>query len=338
MKKDTSPILSLSSLVIGYRSGRSSIPLLPPLSAAAEKGELIAIIGRNGIGKSTLIKTLAGVHPALSGDVIYFGTGIKEHSGAELARKVGFISTEIVRGGHMTVYELVALGRYPHTNWFGRISRKDKARIIEAIEMAGLSGFLGRYISELSDGERQKAMIARLLAQDTSVMVMDEPTAFLDIGSRYEILHLLHTLSRKNKKTILFSTHDLHTAISQADKIWLITEQELIEGSPEDLILNGAFDNLFETPHVKFDSESGSYIFKGEESLSIYVEGKGNIKLWTEKAIRRGGFSVSAVKTNPYISVPDTENKKWRLFSKTSILEFDSIYDLLKNISAVSIL
>ena len=338
MKKDKYPILTLDSLVIGYRSGRSIMPLLPPLAAAAEKGELIAVIGRNGIGKSTLLRTLAGVHPSLGGDVVYSGRSIKDHSGAELAKKVGYISTEIVRGGHMTVYELVALGRYPHTNWFGRISRKDNERIIEALEMAGLSGFFGRFISELSDGERQKAMIARLLAQDTTVMVMDEPTAFLDIGSRYEILHLLHTLTRKNKKTILFSTHDLHTAISQADKIWLISEQKLIEGSPEDLILNGAFDTLFETPHVKFDTESGSYIFKGEESLLIFVEGKGNMKLWTEKAIMRAGFSASSVKTNPYIIVPDDASKKWRLVSETSTLEFDTIYDLLKKISPYSIL
>jgi len=334
MKESKHSILSLNSLLIGYRAGRSKIPLLAPLNAAAEKGELVAVIGRNGIGKSTLLRTIAGVHPSLGGEVIYFGKSIKDHSGPELARKVGYISTEIFRGGHMTVYELVALGRYPHTNWLGRITRKDNDKIVGAIEMAGLAGFSGRFISELSDGERQKAMIARLLAQDTSVMVMDEPTAFLDIGSRYEILHLLHLLTRRNRKTILFSTHDLHTAISQADKIWLISDQKLLEGSPEDLIINGAFSNLFETPHVKFDSESGSYIFRGEESTSIYIEGEGNKRLWTEKAIMRGGFSVSGVKTDPYISVPGMENKKWRLVSQASILEFDSIYDLLKRICA----
>ena len=145
-------------------------------------------------------------------------------------------------------------------------------------------------------------MIARILAQDTGIMVMDEPTAFLDIGSKYEILHLLHVLSRESEKTIIFSTHDLHMAISQSDKIWLILDDRLIEGSPEDLMIEGAFDHLFDLSPVHFNSEQGTFSFRSENKGSIYLKGDGNRRHWTEKAIIRAGFSVSDVKTIPYIN------------------------------------
>ena len=122
----------------------------------------------------------------------------------------------------MRIYDLVALGRFPHTNWIGKVTSIDNEIIMDAIEKTSMLPFCNKFISELSDGERQKAMIARILAQDTDIMIMDEPTAFLDIGSKYEILNLLHMLSQKNEKTIIFSTHDMHMAISQSDKIWLI--------------------------------------------------------------------------------------------------------------------
>ena len=165
----------------------------------------------------------------------------------DLAQKVGYISTEIVKVSNMRVYDLVALGRFPHTNWIGKIDMKDHEAIMDAIEKTSMKPLYRKFVSELSDGERQKAMIARILAQDTGIMIMDEPTAFLDIGSKYEILHLMHHLSDKSNKTIIFSTHDLQMAISQSDKIWLILDNELIEGAPEDLMIAGAFDHLFDS-------------------------------------------------------------------------------------------
>jgi iron complex transport system ATP-binding protein len=176
-------------------------------------------------------------------------------------------------------------------------------------------------------------MIARILAQDTGILIMDEPTAFLDIGSKYEILHLMHLLSQKNEKTIIFSTHDLHMAISQSDKIWLILDNKLIEGAPEDLMIQGAFDHLFDSSPVKFNSEHCTFSFRSDERGSLYVDGDGILRHWTEKAINRAGFSVSEVKTIPYIIVPSGNNSNWRLSAYDSTQEFRTIYELVSWLS-----
>ena len=175
------------------------------------------------------------------------------------------------------------------TNWTGKIDSGNHEAIMDALEKTGMVGLIKRFVSELSDGERQRAMISRILAQDTGIMIMDEPTAFLDIGSRYEILHLLHVLAQKNGKTIIFSTHDLHLAISQSDKIWLILDNKLLEGAPEDLLIDGAFDHLFDSSYVQFNSDNGTFSFKKEDRGEIYLEGKGKLRHWTEKAINRAG-------------------------------------------------
>ncbi len=330
METISAKILTLDSLKIGYVSGRSEKVLLPPINATANKGELIAVIGKNGIGKSTLLRTIAGLQLPLGGEILYSGKNIHDYSRIDLAQKVGYISTEIVKVSNMSVYDLVSIGRFPHTNWLGKIDGKNHNAIMNALEKTGLSGFRNRFIAELSDGERQRTMIARILAQDTGLMVMDEPTAFLDIGSKYEILHLLHLLSNKNDKTIIFSTHDLHMAVSQADKIWLIIDNELIEGAPEDLMIRGAFDHLFDSSPVKFNSDNGVFSFRSEEMGSIYLEGEGILKHWTEKAVNRAGYSVSEKLTTPYIIIPSVENKMWHLRYGESSKEFGSVYDLIR--------
>lgn len=247
-------ILSLESLLIGYRSGARTAALLPPLSTGVIKGELIALIGQNGIGKSTLLRTIAGLQAALGGEVLVRGRRISDFSRYELARTIGYISTEPVRVSNMKVIDLVGLGRYPHTNWTGRFEEADHLLVADAIEKTGLTNLTGRFINELSDGERQRAMIARVLAQDAEIIIMDEPTAFLDVRSRYEIIHLLHDLSSARGKTIIFSTHDLITAVNEADRIWLTFSDLFTEGAPEDLINNGSFNRLFGDPAVKFSS------------------------------------------------------------------------------------
>jgi len=329
MGKILKEILSLESLQIGYVTGKKETVLLPPLNASADGGELIAVIGRNGIGKSTLLRTLTGLQKPLGGEIYYDGRSISEYSRMELAQKVGYISTEIVKVSNMTVYDLVALGRFPHTNWIGKIEKKDDEAILDAIEKTAMSSFSRKLISELSDGERQKAMIARILAQDSGIMIMDEPTAFLDIAGKYEIFHLLHKLSTYNNKTIIFSTHDLQMAISQSDKIWLILDNQLIEGAPEDLMLSGAFDNLFHSSSVEFNSYDGTFSFRSEPRSSIYLDGESVKRYWTEKAINRAGIKVSIEKTDPYIIVPSLNNKKWRLVSSTGNYDFISVYELI---------
>jgi len=334
MGESDSNILSINDLVIGYISGKSRKALLPPLNATAGKGELIAVIGRNGIGKSTLLRTLTGLQPGISGSILYYGKSINEYSRISLAREVGYISTEIVKISNMSVYDLVALGRFPHTNWIGKIETEDDKIIESALEKTSMSGFSKKNVSELSDGERQKVMIARILAQDTGIMIMDEPTAFLDIGSRYEIMHLLHQLSRYNKKTIIFSTHDLQMAVNQADKIWLVLDNNLTEGAPEDLIITGAFDHLFDLSLVKFNSNDGSLTFRGEERGLYYIEGEGIIKHWTEEAVKRSGFGISGVRTLPYIKTYPESKNKWQLITTSGSVGFDSIYKLIMHLTS----
>lgn len=336
MNSNSTEILSLRSLEIGYSSGWNKNILLPPLSAHANTGELIAVIGRNGIGKSTLLRTLAGLQPSLGGDILLNGKKLQEYARLELAQKVGYISTEIVKVSNMTVYDLVALGRFPHTNWIGTIDRENHDIILDALEMTNMSGFRNRLISELSDGERQRVMIARTLAQDAGIMIMDEPLAFLDIGSKYEILQLMQQLSLKESKTIIFSTHELNMAINQSDKIWLINKNRIVEGAPEDLGIAGIFDSLFDSETVKFNSLSGTFSFHNKELKRIYLEGEGVFRQWTEKAINRAGYSVSAGKSIPYIIVPSGENSKWQLITDDLSVDFTSLYDLVLRLGKIT--
>ncbi len=322
-------ILSLHSLKIGYTSGSKQNILLYPLNASVCKGEIISVIGRNGIGKSTLLRTLSGLQSPLGGEVFFNKRNISEYSRKEFAQNVGYISTEIIKVANMTVYDLVALGRFPHTNWIGRLSPNDNKIIMDSLEMTSMSVFRNKFISELSDGERQKAMIARILAQDAGIMIMDEPAAFLDIASRYEILHLMHILSQENDKTIIFSTHDLQMALSQSDKIWLMLDNNLMEGAPEDLLIRGVFDNLFESSMIKFNSEKGTFIFPASEKRSVFIEGEGPLKYWTEKAVNRAGYSVSKVKKLPYIKLSAENSGNWQICTRDSSLPFNSIYELI---------
>jgi iron complex transport system ATP-binding protein len=337
MKMHSKEILSLESLKIGYVSGNNENVLLPPLTACANSGELIAVIGRNGIGKSTLLRTLTGLQLPLGGEIFYNARNIRDYSRMELAQKVGYISTEIVKVSNMRVYDLVALGRFPHTNWIGKIELIDHEIILDALKKTSMEAFGRKFVSELSDGERQKSMIARILAQDTSIMVMDEPTAFLDVAGKYDILHLMHLLSRNNGKTIIFSTHDLQMAISQSDKIWLMLDNKLIEGAPEDLMMAGAFDHLFDSSTVLFNSEDGTFSFRSDAKGTIYIEGEGDKRYWTEKAVNRAGFTVSKEKTFPYITLPANSNLCWQLSGHTIIQEFSSIYGLILYLSNESI-
>jgi iron complex transport system ATP-binding protein len=332
MKKNHDIILSLDSLKIGYGSGKNENVLLPPLVAGAKRGELISVIGRNGIGKSTLLRTLTGLQIPLGGDITIGGKNIREYSRMELAQNVGYISTEIIKVNNMSVYDLVALGRYPHTNWTGKLESNDHDVIMDALEKTSMISFRRKFVSELSDGERQKAMIARILAQDTGIMIMDEPTAFLDVASKYEILHLMRMLSRDSDKTIIFSTHDLQMAISQSDKVWLILDSEMTEGAPEDLMIAGAFDHLFNSSTVLFNSDDGTFSFRSDTKGSIFIEGQGKYRHWTEKAINRAGFTVSKEKTFPFVVIPSDNDSQWQLSAKSDVYKFNTIYDLISSL------
>jgi iron complex transport system ATP-binding protein len=327
MKIDNNEILSLQALNIGYISGKRKRELLPPVSATARKGELVAILGRNGIGKSTLLRTIIGLQPALGGRIFIDSRESSEYSRLELARKVGYISTEIVRASNMKVCDLVAIGRFPHTGWTGSNDPEGEVAVASAMDKTGMTGFRNRYISELSDGERQRAMIARVLAQETDILIMDEPTAFLDVSGRYEMIHLMSGLARGGR-TIIFSTHDFNIALNQADKIWLILDNALVEGSPEDLVLSGAFNSLFDPGIVSFNYSDGTFSLLTEKKGKLFVIGEGLPRDWTIKALARSGYTVSDAYSVPYLITPAEVPGKWIIVLADASIEFESIYNL----------
>ncbi|MDA8020919.1 MAG: ABC transporter ATP-binding protein, partial [Thermoanaerobaculia bacterium] len=223
-------------------------------------GELVCLVGPNGAGKSTLMRTLAGMQPALGGEVLLDGADIHRLSARERARRLSVVSTDPVATGLLDVEAVVGLGRYPHTGWSGRLREEDHRIVRWAIAAVGIEDFVHRTVSELSDGERQKVMIARALAQEPQVMVLDEITAFLDLPRRVQMMQLLRQLARSSNRAILLSTHDLDLALRSADTIWLMPrDQPLVVGAPEDLVLGGDFESVFVREGIHFDREQGSF-------------------------------------------------------------------------------
>jgi len=232
-------LIKLEGLEIGYGKSKKASVLSGKIECNVFGGELVSLMGRNGSGKSTLLRTMAGLQNPLGGRIMIKGRPVQEYQRKEIAKILGFVSTEVIRVDGLRVRDMVAMGRYPHTGWFGSLSSVDHEMIDGAIELTSIGELVDRDLDELSDGERQRAMIARTLAQDTEILILDEPTAFLDLTHKYEITLLLGKLAREHGKTILFSTHDLQLSLQEADKIWLMAEDGVIEGAPEDLLAGG---------------------------------------------------------------------------------------------------
>lgn len=329
-------IISAENLSIGYpdKGGNGKI-VKKDICLSALKGELIAVIGGNGVGKSTLLRTLAGFQPFLAGKILIKGTGLNHFKEKELARIMSFVSTEIIRVSNLTVFDLVALGRYPHTNWSGRLTDEDRNKVDEAIRMVGLNGYENRPVNLISDGERQKTMIARTLAQDTDIILLDEPTAFLDLSNKYEIVHILQRLAYERGKTILFSTHDLTTAIAECDRIWLMLEDRVKEGAPEDLILNGSFSSLFNNKNLFFDTEKGDFRIVKHTVNQVVLKGEGTLYNWTAKALERTGYEIITGSgsdiANPGLEI-EISLSGWSIRDNGSELKFDSLYDLCRHL------
>jgi iron complex transport system ATP-binding protein len=286
-------LLRTRDLKTGYRFETKRVVVsgvLPELEIKA--GQLICLLGPNGSGKSTLLRTLAGLQPALGG-VIHVD-GVERWSPAELARKISLVLTDRVRGNNLTVDSLVALGRYPYSGWLGQLSATDKTVIEWAIGATGIGTLKGRKIHTLSDGECQKVMLARALAQDTPILMLDEPTAHLDLPSRIRLMRLLHQLARQTRKGVLLSTHELDMALQIADEVWLLQAGEpLHRGAPEDLVLNGVFEAAFAKEDIVFDKEAGTFAIHSGQGRPIGLSGGAAAAVfWTQRALRRKGFSV----------------------------------------------
>ncbi|WP_316929605.1 ABC transporter ATP-binding protein [Arenibacter certesii] len=223
------------------------------------KGELAAIIGVNGIGKSTLLRTLGKVQPKISGTIQLNNIPLEKLTDLNLATQISVVLTEPIASKNLTVWELVSLGRQPYTNWIGTLSDVDKEKIKSALEIVDLTPLKYKKCYELSDGQLQKVMIARALAQDTFIILMDEPTSHLDLYHKVQILKLLQDIAHKTKKTILFTTHEIEIAIQLCDKILILEQGKSAFGEPCELIRNRNFENLFPSDTITFDSSTGAF-------------------------------------------------------------------------------
>lgn len=231
--------IRLEELAIGYTARHSVKVVAEGISEPISSGELTCLIGENGAGKSTLLRTLSGFLLPLSGAIDIMGKPLKSYKETELAKVIGVVLTEKQNIQNMTVEELVGMGRSPYTGFWGRLHDEDRDKVSSAIDLVGIAELRDRLVQTLSDGERQKVMIAKALAQETPIIFLDEPTAFLDYPSKVEILNLLHRLSSEEGKTIFLSTHDLELALRVADRVWLMTRRDRVKtGLPEDLIID----------------------------------------------------------------------------------------------------
>lgn len=320
--------IELTNLSVGYEQpGGLPLEILKGIDFSACPGEMVALIGSNGIGKSTLLRSLVGFQNYFSGSIKLNGKELSTIDSREVARVMSFVSTENIRVANMTVFDLVAFGRFPYTNWIGRLTAEDKQKVTGAIEKVGMTGFENRQTIQLSDGERQRTMIARALAQDTPVIILDEPTAFLDVSNKYEIFHLLQILAKEKGKTIILSTHDLNIALREVDKLWIVTGTGNYQGAPEDAVLNGWLDQLFKNENIGFDLQEGEFFFKKDFKAKVKVEGKGLSLTWTLRALNRLGYQI-VMQAEPDFRVV-VGGKSWKLQDGNKAKEFSSIYDLL---------
>ena len=249
--------ITLKDLSVGY-PGRT---LVAGAGVAFPAGSLSAVVGRNGTGKSTLLRVMAGLARPISGEVLAGGGDISRLTPQRLAETVGFVSTERIRVTNLKVRDVVSLGRTPYTNWIGRLTPADEAAVAEALAQVGMSDFAAKEMDTLSDGEAQRVMIARVLAQDTPVILLDEPTAFLDLPNRYEVCLLLRRLARERGKTVVFSSHDLAIVMELADRIMVLEAGGVHFGTPGELLSEGSLGRIFEGTSISFDS-SGTIVYE----------------------------------------------------------------------------
>lgn len=288
MKQKT---LEIRNLSIGYIGRHQRKVVAEDINADIYNGELTCLIGSNGVGKSTLVKTLTGFQPKLEGEVLLLGKEIDTYSEKKMSHQVSVVLTDKCDIRNITVRELVGYGRSPYSGFWGKLNDADKKIVGEAMTKVKVSNFANRMVNTLSDGERQKVMIAKALAQATPIIFLDEPTAFLDYPSKVEIMQLLHTLSRQTNKTIFMTTHDLELALQIADKIWLMDKSKGINtGIPEDLSLNGSMGNFFASKGIVFDIETGLFRVENDCQKKVRLVGHGQKYSMVRKAFHRYGI------------------------------------------------
>ena len=254
-------MIKATKLEIGYQKGRNQRSVQKNLEFTAREGEFIALVGPNGCGKSTLLKTMGCLLHPLSGFLEMNGKSVDQISLQERAKLFSLVLTETVTVGYITVYQMVSMGRHPYTTFAGKLGKQDQQIVDESLNAVNMSSMSQNYLQELSDGERQRVMIAKALAQTTPMIFLDEPTSHLDLPNRIETILLLKNLSKETGKTILISTHEIDMALRLADKIWLMEKGNgLWSGKPQEMLENGKLQSVFKSDNFGFDVESGRVI------------------------------------------------------------------------------
>lgn len=314
MENPKNILLSVDQLTVGYQDGVFKNIILENLSVTLSAGELVCFMGPNGIGKSTLIRTLAGLHPPLSSQA---GFSVDP-------QKISVVLTDRITAVNMTVQELVTYGRYPYLDWNIKLSNKDIEMIDRSITLTRIHHLLDKKLYELSDGQLQMTMIARALVQDTPIILLDEPTAHLDLNNRVEIMNLLRNICRTEGKAILVATHELDLALQTADLVWLVgNDRKIRSGIPEDLVLNGSFDEIFQ--FKGFDLKTGRVFHEAHRNLGVRLIGEGHELLWTKNALERCGFIITENAAAVITIFKNQKNLAWSFNGR----EFTSLRELL---------
>jgi iron complex transport system ATP-binding protein len=307
------PAIIGKNLSLGYAKGKARKEILNGLDFQLFPGQLTCLLGPNGVGKSTLIKAILGQLKPWAGELVLDGRPIDTYTHLDLAKKLSVVLTEPFLPGNMTVGQLVALGRIPHTGWTGRLEDSDLEAVEKALTATKIQYLKEERLAEISDGQRQKAMIARALAQDGKIMILDEPTAHLDLVNRFEIMHLLREIAKNQGKAILVVTHDLEIALETADKFWLLNcGTPLITGMPEELVISGQINQLLPGDQFRFSIERGR-IEKRLDAGNWNLEGNPDLVFWVRKALEKAGVSSSnltiQVEENPFSVLVNGENR-----------------------------
>jgi iron complex transport system ATP-binding protein len=310
-------------LTLGYLHEKSRKEVVQGLDFQLLKGELTCLLGPNGVGKSTLVKAIMGQIMPWRGELLLEDKPLSDYDPEELAKRVSVVLTDPVFPGNMTVGELVALGRTPYTGWTGSLSSQDREIVEQALQNTKIEDLRDERLSEISDGQRQKAMIARALAQDGQLMVLDEPTAHLDLVNRFEVMQLLRDIAAKKQKSVLVVTHDLDIAVETADRFWLMSGgSPLVTGKPEDLIISGQINLLLPSEKYQFSLERGKLEFDHPD-LGLVIFGPKELAFWLKKAL---------IKEN-------VENLEAQIFINSSPfsitykeLNFDTITDFVQHL------
>lgn len=315
--------ISTSDLSVGYLRGATRNVLFEHLDLTLIPGKLTCFMGPNGIGKSTLIRTLAGLQKPLSGKIQYGGKQVEDPN--DLPQRLAVVLTDRITAVNMTAFELVAFGRYPYLGWDVKLTGRDQQMIAETLLEFRISHLRNKRIHELSDGQLQMVMIARAVVQDTPSILLDEPTAHLDLNNRLEIMNLLRKLAHQSNKSILVSTHELDLALQTSDLVWLAgSDKRIVTGIPEDLVLNGAFDSIFQ--FKGFDLKTGKVEHVPHRQIKINLVGTGHEYLWTKNALERNGFVISPEEPIYSVSVSEKNDALvWTIDGQTTFTSLETL-------------